>query len=154
MSFDACQHVVSELTTYTVLGCLNDHARSSRLYWLTDLGVACQRQLFQQRVQRSPETFFPDVDWQLYGWVCFRHRAAIIKALTEPMQPSAIKRRARFHNPRLQMSANNTRDIVRLFLKRRVIRAVPVRKKTHLRYELTEVGRVIQELLCRAEVPT
>ena len=78
---------------------------------------------------------------------------AIIKAMKEPLQPATIKRRARSLDPNLRMSANNVRDVIRLLLDRGIVRRVEIKKKRHPRYELTELGRVIQELLLRAEGP-
>ncbi|MFC1780851.1 hypothetical protein ACFLZ8_01125 [Planctomycetota bacterium] len=92
----------------------------------------------------------PDIDWELYGWVCFSHRAAIIKALTESMQPAKIKHRAKQQNPKIKMSANNVRDIIKLFLEKEIVEPVKVGKRAHLRYELTELGRNIQGLLSYA----
>ena len=50
--------------------------------------------------------------------VCFSHRAAVIQALDRAMQPAAIKRKAKSQNPDLKMSANNVRDVIKLFLQR------------------------------------
>ncbi len=93
----------------------------------------------------------PNLDWTLYGSVCFTHRSAIIKVLTEPMQPSTIKRKARSRDATLHMSANNVRNVIRLFLAQGIVHPVHVRKKAHLRYELTEIGKRFQELLWRVE---
>ena len=74
---------------------------------------------------------FPEIDWSLYGLICFSQRSAVIKALSRPMQPSEIKRMARFHDPNLRMSANNVRDIIRLLLEKGVVRRVVERGKAH-----------------------
>ena len=95
----------------------------------------------------------PDIDWELYGWVCYNHRAAIIKALTEPMQPAAIKRKTKQQNTKIKMSANNVRDVMRLFLKKEIVKPVKIGKKAHLRYELSEEGYKLQGLLAQAEMP-
>ena len=124
---------VWELTIYKMICCLNQEARSSRLYWLTALGAACQKRLRKDLHLPPLEHCFPEVDWQLYGWVCFSHRKAIIKALTEPLQPSAIKRRAFKQDTRLRMSANNVRDIMRLFLERGIVCLVKVQGKAQRR---------------------
>ena len=84
--------------------------------------------------------------------MCFTHRAAIVRALNEPLQPATIKRRARARQPQLRMSANNVRDIIHLLAAWGVVRPVQVRRKAHLRYELTKNGRAIQQLLEQAEV--
>lgn len=149
LSFDACRDSVRTLATIGLLYCLNDRARRSRIYWHTPMGGAWRR-----RFSEAPPAFdLSSVDWSLYGWVCYSHRAVIIKVLNMPMQPSEIKRRARSTNPSLRMSANNVRDVIRLFVKRDVVRPVQVRRKAHPRYELTEMGRRFQQLLRDAEAP-
>ena len=151
MSTDSCAYALWELSVYRLVRCVNPMACSSRLYWLTPLGVACQRKLHRSHGLEPREHEFPIVDWALYGWVCFRHRAAVIGALVEPLQPAAIRRKATAQNPQLRMSANNTRDVIRLFLARGIVRAVPGRPGRHPRYELTDVGRKLQLLLRQAE---
>ncbi len=149
-SIDASSHVLWELSVYGLVRCLNEPARSSRLYWLPDLGIACQIKV--RKVMGLPRVAhdFPIVDWHLYGWVCFRHRAAVIRALQAAMQPAEIKRRARVQDPGLRMSANNARDVIRLLLFKEVVEPIAIRKKAHPRYQLTEVGRKLQTLLHQA----
>ena len=151
LSFDVCRDVIPQLAARGLVRCLNDNARRGRLYWLTKLGEACQPGFLEQLGKKPLEHFVPDVGWDLYGWVCFNHRSAIIKVLTEPMQPATIKRKARARDSTLRMSANNVRNIIRLFKARGIVHPVRVRKKAHLRYELTELGKRFQELLWRAE---
>ncbi len=150
LSRDACSHLLWELAIYGLVRCLNEHARRSRVYWLTYLGLGCQHKLYELLHTRPPKHHVPMVDWHLYGWVCFSHREAIIKALLYPMQPSAIKRRARLQNFELRMSANNVRDVIRLFLAKDIVRPVHRRRNAHPLYELTDVGIDVQRLLYRA----
>jgi len=151
LSPNACSYVLWELSLYGLLTCLNPGAPRSRLYWVTELGARCQRRL--RRDCRLPELLhdFPIVDWNLYGWVCFSHRSAIIKALTEPLQPATIKRRAVQQDSQINMSANNVRDVIRLFLAKGIVVPVRLRGKAHPRYELTEMGKNFQRLLRRSE---
>lgn len=95
----------------------------------------------------------PDIDWSLYGSVCYRHREAIIKILSEPLQPSEIKRRARIRFAGIRMSANNVRDVMRIFVRQGIVRKIYVKRQRHPRYELTEQSRVFRDLLLQAEVP-
>ena len=139
--------MIGQLAGRGLIECKNNAARRSRLYGLTELGLRCWKQ--PARIKSASP--ISDIDWDLYGWICYRHRSTVIKTLTEPMQPATIKRKARSRDPTLRMSANNVRDIMRLFLKRGLVRPVKIRKKAHMRYELTEMGRVLQELLLRAE---
>ena len=151
MSRDACSHLLWELLVYDLVRCLNEHARRSRVYWLTYLGLGCQLKLYELLHTRPPSHHLPKVDWYLYGWVCFSHREAIIKALLYPMQPSAVKRRARLQNFKLRMSANNVRDVIRLFLAKDIVKPVHRRRSAHPAYELTDVGIEVQRLLYRAD---
>ncbi len=154
MGRDDCSYVLSELTRYGSVCCLNPQARRSRLYWLTQLGKDCQRGF--QREQGHPlfQYAFPIVDWDLYGWVCFSHRAAVLLALHEAMQPARIKRVARSQNPELRMSANNVRDVIKLLLERGIVELVPGRRKrSHPLCRLTLLGSDFRELLRRVEVP-
>ena len=143
---DACRHVIGELARHGLIECKNECARRSRLYGLTELGLGCWR-----RFKHPAPATSANVDWELYGWVCYRHRSTILKTMTEPMQPATIKRKARSRDPTLRMSANNVRDVMRLFLRRGIVKQVWVRKKAHPRYELTENGKILQSLLLRAE---
>ena len=148
---DQCSMILGQLTLCRMVKCLNPTAKRSRLYWLTPVGILCQKKLNGN----LPTTLkdLPDIDWQLYGWVCYNHRAAIIKALTGPMQPAIIKRKAKQRNHKIRMSANNVRDVMRLFVQKGIVRPVKLRKKAHLRYELTELGHKLQRLLSQAEMP-
>lgn len=123
------------------------------MYWLTPLGIACQEQL--RKLQGLPPLAhaFSDIDWKLYGSLCFSHRSAIIKALSEPLQPAAIKRKARSQNPNIKMSANNVRDAIKPFVKNGVLQQIQVKKKMHPRYELTALGKKFQRLLRDADTP-
>ena len=151
LPFNVCREVIPQLAACGLVRCLNENARRGRLYWLTKLGESCQPGLLKQLDKKPLEHCVPELDWELYGWVCFNHRSAIIKVLTEPMQPATIKRKARARAPTLHMSANNVRNVIRLFLAHGIVHPVRVRKKAHLRYELTELGKRFQELLWRVE---
>ena len=146
----SCSDGIQSLAARGLVRCLNPEARSSRLYWLTDAGMRRQR-AWSPAYGRPKRKVLPEsIDWNLYGWVCYRHRAAIIKALTEPLQPAAIKRRARTHNPGIRMSANNVRDVIRLFVSKGIVRRITA-KRSHPRYELSEVGQQLRHLLLEAE---
>lgn len=144
---NSASYLLWELGTHQLLSCLNSTAQRSRIYWLTRLGQLSQRQLRKNQNLQPLIYDFPMVDWSLYGWVCFGHREAVILAMSEPMQPCQIKRKALIMNTTLRMSANNVRDIMRLFLAKGIIQPVRFRKKKHLRYELTPVGQQLRTLL-------
>ncbi len=153
LSLDTCSYVLGKFAVRGVGACLNPDARNSRLYWVTDLGQKCLKRL--HRELSLPETVYdvPSVNWDVYGWVCFSHRAAIIRTMTCAIQPSEMKRALRVHKPGMKISANNIRDVVRLFLAKGIVQKVFVRKKAHPRYELTETGSKFQGLLAQAEMP-
>ncbi len=155
IGIDTCSHVVGRFAEHGLAVCLNPAARSSRLYGLTDRGRKCRERICRELgLLEKPEACeLPTVDWALYGWLCFSHRAAIMRILSEPMQPSAMKRRLRNVNSSVKISANNIRDVIRLFLQKEIVQKIFIRKKAHPRYELTELGRKLQGLLIRAEVP-
>ena len=105
--------------------------------------VACkQMQAYSEEI---------DVDWEVYGWLCFSHRSVVLRALTEPMQPAKIKRKIRSRHPNARISANNVRDVIRLFLAKGIVRQVFTKKQSLPRYELTELGCVYQRLLNQAD---
>ena len=144
---DACLHLLWSMTAYGVLDCLNPDTRFSRLHWLTNLGKECQRRLRLQMDLRPIAHRVPDVSWDLFSSVCYRHRAAVLKAMQGPMQAAAIKRRAVFQDPHLRMSANNVRDIMRYFVPNGIVRKLTIRVKRHPHYELADLGRTFQALL-------
>ena len=152
LELDSCSYVLWELSIYAVVCCLNKDSRKSRLYWLTELGKACRHRLAEHQGLSLVTHELPNIDWNLYGWVCFTHRAAVIKALHIPMQPVRIVKTARFKDPYIRMSANNVRDVITLFLQKGIVQKVPgPRKRSHPRYSLTTTGLKLQELLFRAE---
>lgn len=154
LSLDACSRVLQQLATQGLVRCLNAEARQSRVYWLSEDGRRIRERLRTQAGLPELEHGFPEVDWQLYGWVCYRHRAAVIKALTEPLQPAAIKRRARSRDPGLCISANNVRDVIGLLVAKGIVVPVQIRRKAHPRYQLTDTGLRLQTLLNQAEALT
>ncbi|HQP33748.1 MAG TPA: hypothetical protein PLI95_01150 [Polyangiaceae bacterium] len=144
----ACSALLRQLASRRLVRCLNNSARRSRVYGLTLKGHACLGAMGSQNAEprRTPE-----VDWAIYGWICFSQRSAVLKALTEPLQPATIKRRALRHDPTLTMSANNVRDVIRLFLAKGLVSRVHRRAALHPQYALTALGRSLHELLMTAD---
>ena len=132
----ACSKAIQRLVRHGLLACLNPTARRSRLYWRTRKG-----------------TRDPSMDWDLYAWTCYSHRRAVIKALDVARCPADIKRRARYQDSNLKMSANNVRDVIRLRLQKGLVDRIQARRRSHPRYELTNLGRAIQTLLLAADSP-
>jgi hypothetical protein len=133
MSLNASMRLLARLRQRGVVRCLNPHARRSRVYARTDA--------------RLPE----GVDWALYGWVCYSQRRAVLEALDVPRYPAAIKRRARYLHPGIRLSANNVRDIIRLFRARDIVTPVDVAGRAHPHYTLTAQGEVLQRLILESE---
>ena len=148
---DTCSYVMTKFAAKGLVICLNPKARNSRLYWITGVGRQCRRQLHQDL--NLPEKAYDvlGVNWDLYGWVCYSHRAAIIRSMTSPMQPSEVKRVLRIHRSNMRISANNIRDVMKLLLEKGLVQKVFVRKKAHPRYELTDSGNQCRQLLMQAE---
>ena len=151
MREDCCSYVLKELSMYRLVCSLNPQARRSRLYWLTDKCKQYQKKVLRAYGLPVYAYDFPVVDWKLYGWICYNHRAAIVKAITEPMQPASIRRKIKRLFPDIKISTNNVADILRLFLKEKIVKSVNVRRKVFCRYELTEQGIKFQTLLRQVE---
>lgn len=149
---DSCSYIIAKLVAKGLLTCLNAEARNSRLYWLTDLGTQCRKKLHQDLALPYAEYDLPNIDWSVYGWLCFSHRLIVIKILTAAMRPSEIKRAIRKKKKDMKISANNIRDVVKLLLEKEIVRKVFVRKKAHPRYELTNSGKQFQELIMQSEI--
>jgi predicted transcriptional regulator len=147
INLDRAGYLLWDLARHGLVRCLNGSARQSRVYWLTDRGGRVQRYARAQLKLPRLRHGFPQVDWGTYGWACYRHRSAIIKALERPLRPVHIKRRARQRDDHLRMSANNVRDAIKLLLERGIVRKVTVSREPHPSYELTEDGRAIRTLL-------
>ena len=148
---DCCSYVLQELSAHRLVYCLNPKARRSRLYWLTDKYKQHQEKILKTHGLSIYTYDFPIVDWKLYGWVCYSHRAAIIKVITEPLQSASIRRKIKQQIPNMKISANNVADILRLFLKEKIVKPVSIWRKAFWRYELTDLGNKLQILLCQAE---
>ncbi len=148
-----CSYQISKLVRNNLLYCLNSSAGNSRLYFPTKICQTYRKLVCDHLNLAYTEVYLPDIDWDIYGRLCFNHRTAVIKTLDEPMQPSQIKRLLRIQRPNIKISANNIRDIIKHFLKSNVVSPVQVKKKMHLRYELTETGKQYKQLLMLAEVP-
>ncbi|MCC6227737.1 MAG: hypothetical protein IT432_00745 [Phycisphaerales bacterium] len=144
---DRVGYVFWELVTGKLIECLNARARQSRVYWLTAVGARCQARVRRALGLRPLSYSLPSLDWSLFGWVLFRHRSAVVSALDHPLRPSDIKRQARRRDERLRMSANNVREIIKLFLERGLVRPVKEPREHHPRYELTDAGRAVRTLL-------
>lgn len=143
--------VLAEMERGGLVRCMNPDSRRSRLYAPTLLGNWCRHRLCGERgIAPNRPCFSVEPDWSLYGAVCFSHRSAVIRAMEGPMQSAQVKRRARYLFPGVRMSANNVRDVMGFLLKEGIVRQVESRR-AHPLYELTETGRVFQELLLRAE---
>jgi len=144
---EICSYIVNKYVGLGVMICMNPEAQNSRVYGLTEFGIQCRKHC----IPDSPEYCSANIDWSIYGWICYNQRLVILRMLTEPMQPSELRRKIRKKLPQAKISANNTRDIVRLFLEKGIVKKQFVRKKAHPRYQLTDLGTKLQSLLITAE---
>ena len=147
---NTCSHLIAQYSIQGLLTCLNPEQRNSRLYSLTSRGRAIRKQLWQDANLPYKEYDLPDINWSLYGSMCFRHRSAVVRTLSGPMQSSEIKRVLRMHQSSIKISANNIRDIIKLLVSKNIVRPVKIKRKAHPRYELTELGIKLQRLLRQA----
>ena len=147
INLDSCLHLLWALTLYRVIYCLNNGTRYNRLHWLTELGKACQQKLRETLALQPLAHRLPTIPWDRFSSVCYSHRSAVIEAMREPMQAAAIKRKALFQNPQLRMSANNVRDVIQYLLKKGIVARIQIKRKSHPRYELSQLGRTFRELL-------
>lgn len=148
---NSCSYLLAKFTWKKLMTCLNAQARTSRLYGLTKFGISCRRQLHQEKNLPYCHDELPDINWPLYGRVCFSHREAVIRMLTEPLQPSALKRKLRLYRPHIKISANNIRDLVKWLLAEGIVEKIFIPKKAHPRYRLTDTGKQFRQLLLRAD---
>ena len=147
---DTVSRVLAELEKRRLVVCLTPRAQRSRLYALTRGSMRCHRQLTGHSAQSTP----PHFDWELYGWICFSQRSAVLLALDRASKPSEIRKRARSRDPSVRINTSNIRDILRWFRKHALARQVPIRKRKHPLWELTETGKALREQLQRAEAHT
>ena len=151
LGHDRCMDTIGRLSERRVVECLNEPANRHRLFWLTSVGRTIQAKARKSRDQDPLPHDFPVVPWGVYGQVCSRHRSAVVRSLTEALQPSTIRRRALHHNPALRMSANNCRGVVKALLDLDLVSRIQLPRERHPRYELTALGSQIRTLLLNAE---
>ena len=152
INVDSCLHLLWGLTLHGVIHSLNNGTRYNRLHWLTELGKACQRKLRETLALQPLAHRLPNIPWDLFSSVCYSHRSAVIKAIDGPMQAAAIKRKALFQNSQLRMSANNARDVLAYLLAKNIVGRIMIKRRSHPRYELTELGKTFKELLAGAKM--
>ena len=141
---------IRQMRIYQLLTCLNPSAHQSRVYWLTDDG-----KLRRTAVARGDEVLeCPDIDWDLYGDLCFRHRRTVLLTLNGRMRPPLVKKRALANDPRLRMSVDNCREVLYWMQSRGVVRSIRPRGRRFALYELTGVGGTCQHLMRQALMPT
>lgn len=158
LSEEACSAALLELFESGLVECLNPKARRSRLYRVVETARSLQKEVRQQIGLEALKHDYPEVDWELYGSVLYSHRLMILRTLAflltafkRPFQPAEIRRKARFNDPRIRMSANNVRDVLREMKAMGIVRKAAIKGKWHSGYELTELGWKLEELRFRAE---
>jgi hypothetical protein len=87
------------------------------------------------------------VDWKLCAWVSGKQRSAVIKAMTKPLTPSQVCKRAKQYNEKI--SLNNTSDILRSFKAKGLAVCLNEDVKIGRFYQLTAVGKEILDVLMK-----
>lgn len=146
MSASKCGKILQEMVKRKLICCMTPNVRRSRLYFPTRNGRLCVKEINDRKGIYLQPYILPNIDWKLYGWTCYRHRTAVLKALSKPLQPSEIRRRATWSNPKLCMSANNVRDVIYAFYMRGIVRRIKVKDNPYWLYELTEIGKTFRQL--------
>ncbi|MEN6384055.1 MAG: hypothetical protein ABFD79_02545 [Phycisphaerales bacterium] len=144
---DTCSHQMAKFVRNHLAICLNPIAGNTRVYWLTENGQKFREELCMESNLRHTDFILPNLNWELYGWICFNQRSVVLRALTEPMQPSQIRRRIKNRFASTKITSNNIRDVIRLLEKQGVVQKVFVGKRIRPKYELTETGLQFQKLL-------
>lgn len=150
-STDPVREAIAQLADEKLVDCLNPLAQRSRLFWLTKPGVGVQHRVRQRLQLHDLVHQVPQIDWGLYGWLCFNHRQAVIKTLVCPMRPPQIRRRAVFQDKSLRMSAPNVRDVLQDLWDRKIVQKQKPESGPHPMYRLTSTGQVFRTLLLDAE---
>jgi hypothetical protein len=132
--------------------CINPSTRHNRLYRLTKVGEEYQAKLRGPGSLAPAERRLPRIPWELYSSVCYRHRSAVVSAIQGQMQAVEVKRRARLRDADLRMSANNVRDVMRYLEKNGIVDKLEPGRRGHPKYELTRLGKALQDLLIGAKV--
>ena len=148
-----CGIIMEELASLGILQRLNPQCWCGRVYWLTRLGLFCQKHLLKKQGKKPHKFDFPGVNWETYSLTVYSHRAAILKILQRPMRPLEIRRKIRFENPKIRINTCNVRGVLRLFYSKGIVKKINVRKRVHPLYELTDQGRLFRDLLIQADMP-
>ena len=104
-----------------------------RFYFLTSKGKQYQKKILNCSGLDFDIKSISEVDWELYGKICYKNRSAVIQILSEPLQPVEIKWNIKKLYPDTKISANNVRDIVKLLLRNKIVKSVKRKKKSHPR---------------------
>ena len=67
INLDQCSLSLGQLSLCGLVKCLNPYAKRSRLYWLTPVGILCQKKLNNNLPIALND--LPDIDWELYVWI-------------------------------------------------------------------------------------
>lgn len=158
LSEKVCSAGLLELLESGLVECLNPRAGRSRLHRVVQAAKLLQKEVREQAGLQALKHDYPKVDWNLYGSVLYSHRLTVLKTLAfllttlkRPFQPAEIKRKARFNDSSVRMSANNVRDVIREMKAMGIVRKAAIQGKWHSGYELTELGWKLEELRSRAE---
>lgn len=147
-----CSYTLAKFFAKNLAICFNPDARNNRVYMLSELGKEFHFFFGSNSSPSQNSCDIPDVDWELYGWLCYSHRSAIIKVLDRQMRSSEIKRTLRLYRPDVKISANNVRDVMKLLLAKNIVQKILGKNKKHPQYDLTMQGQLLRKVLLAVEL--
>jgi len=132
---------IAQLIRLNLVYCLNQKARTGKLYGLTNNGIRLRNKLSNKAVVKYKE---PNINWALYGWiVAGKQKRAILKGIKQPFPLKYVKENAQFSNPRI--SRMNCHDILQLFVKKGI--AKRAKENGRIIYSPTNMGERIRDQL-------
>ena len=152
LSEDACSYTLIEFRARKLARCVNPKAARFRLYLLTRMGWQCRLIVIGKSDSKRGSRRFPLEFWRLYAEMLYPHRSAVIRTLIRPMQAAEIKRRASLSDSNLRISASNVREVLKFLLRQGIVRRFLVRRSAYPRFQLTDLGEQLREVLLEAEV--
>lgn len=151
LTASAAKAALGQLRRAGLATCLNERARSNRIYWLTSTGQRMRAELFKDD---EPSINFLEssrIDWTLVGWAGFSRRAEILKVLDGPLAPPEVRRRALARSERVRMTTDKVRAVLKELASKGLVRQVRERRLKRPYYKLTPAGLTMRSLLIQME---
>ncbi len=133
--------IIAQLIRLNLVYCLNQKARTGKLYGLTNGGIRLRNTLSNRTAVKYKES---NINWTLYGWiVAGKQKRAILKGIKQPFPLKYVKENAQFSNPRI--SRMNCHDILQLFVKKGIVNKVKLNRR--IIFKLTKTGEALRNQL-------